>query len=63
MSFTEALALPCDMFALIKKAAVIDELNQSDEGKEYLADCARLSMTEPDLDSIRNLPGYRKVEA
>lgn len=58
VSYHEALALPVDVFALMRKHAFIDRMRQTEEGQKYLDDCERLSKTEPDWGIIRNLPTY-----
>lgn len=55
LSYHEAMALPCDLFQLMVKNSVLEELEQTREGRQYLADCRRLETTEPDLDSLRKL--------
>lgn len=59
-TFDDALDMPCDRFSAIVRQAYIDRLNDSEEGRQYIADCERLTQTEPDLAAIRSLPGYRK---
>jgi len=61
MSFEAALDLPCDTFAAILRASYIEKLRESEEGRQYLADCERLTKTEPDLDAVRRMKGYKAV--
>lgn len=53
LNFHEALALPCDLYMLMFKNATIDKLNQTEEGREYLAKCERMSKTTPDFKAIK----------
>lgn len=62
LSFYEVMSLPCDVFLLMKKHAVIDRLNQTEEGRRYLKDCRRLSQTKPDYEALKSLPGYLRKE-
>lgn len=59
-SIHDALNLPCDMFLLMLKNATIDELMQTEEGREYLAKCERLNNTSIDLDSLLETFGGSK---
>lgn len=52
LNIKEALELPCDLFQLALKNAIIEELSQTEEGRNYLKDCKRLQITEPDMVSI-----------
>lgn len=54
LNFHEALELPCDLYLLMVKNATIDKLNQTEEGRDYLAKCERMKMTTPDFKAIRN---------
>ena len=51
-SIHDALDLPCDMFLLMLKNATIDDLMQTEEGRDYLAKCERLNNTSIDLDGL-----------
>lgn len=53
MGYNDVMLLPVDTFQLMLKNAVIDRLNSTEQGREYLADCSRLKQTEPDLGAIR----------
>lgn len=53
-----ALDMPCDLYALCLRNALIAELEQTAGGQEYLKDAVRLAQTEPDFDKIRAQPGY-----
>lgn len=50
--------MPCDLYALCLRNALIAELEQTAGGQEYLKDAVRLAQTEPDFDKIRAQPGY-----
>lgn len=55
LNYYEALELPCDLFQLMVKNSIIDELQQTKEGRQYLDDCKRLEATEPDMGSLQQL--------
>jgi len=59
----EAMGLPCDLYALMRKHATIDQLQKTEEGRKYLADCERMQVTTPDFETIRSLKGYKAEEA
>ena len=54
LNIHQALELPCDMYRLIVKNATIDKLQQTEEGRKYLADCERMKKTTPDFKAIRS---------
>lgn len=54
MDFEKVMLLPCDLFLQMLKNQYINNLNQSKEGKQYLADCKRYKSTAPDMKAIRN---------
>ena len=53
-----ALDMPCDLFALCLRNALVADYERVEAGREYLQDAARLMQTEPELEKIRALPGY-----
>lgn len=55
LNMLEALELPCDMFMLCYKNRVIEILQQTEQGREYLEDCERLRQTKMDIDGVRRL--------
>lgn len=55
ISFLEALELSSDAFLLAYKCAIIHDLQQTEEGREYLALCERLNTTELDVEGFREL--------
>lgn len=57
ISYYEALELSSDVFLLAAKNHYIDELNSTEEGREYLKLCNRLNTTE--LDEV----GFRKLKS
>ena len=61
-SIHEALNLPCDMFLLMLKNSIIDEMNKTPEGKEYLAKCERLAVKEIDLDVLEKNFNVKEVK-
>lgn len=54
LNIHQALELPCDMYRLVVKNATIEKLQQTEEGRKYLADCERMKKTTPDFKAIRN---------
>ena len=61
-SIHEELNLPCDMFLLMLKNSIIDEMNKTPEGKEYLAKCERLAVKEIDLDGLEKNFNVKEVK-
>nr|UVN08386.1 MAG: hypothetical protein [Bacteriophage sp.] len=59
-SIHDALDLPCDMFLLMLKNATINDLMQTEEGREYLAKCERLNNTSIDIDGLTETFGGGK---
>lgn len=59
-SIHDALDLPCDMFLLMLKNATINDLMQTEEGREYLAKCERLNNTSIDIDGLTETFGSGK---
>lgn len=53
MDYEQVLNLPVDTFQLMLKNHIVDKLNQTEEGKQYLADCERLQAKEPDMKAVR----------
>lgn len=53
MSYNEVLDLPVDIFGLMRKNYIVDNLMKTEEGIEYLQDCERLNNTKIDIQSLR----------
>lgn len=53
MNYNEVLALPVDIFRLMQKNYMIDELMKTEEGRQYLQDCERLNNTKIDIKSLK----------
>lgn len=53
LSYAEVMCLPYDVYLLMLKNAVVDEYRSTPEGREYLDDCERLQITEPDVEAAR----------
>lgn len=53
LNYFEVLDLPVDTYLMMLKNSVVDELNQSEEGREYLAKCERMKVTDLDVDAFR----------
>lgn len=57
MNFWQALDLPCDLFLLCRKNWYIEQLSQTEQGRQYLEDCERYKQTKPDLSALKKLMG------
>lgn len=55
LNYFQAMQLPADLFLLMAKNDFVDELNQSEEGREYLAKCKRLATTDIDIEGVRDI--------
>jgi hypothetical protein len=53
LTYYEALELPCDVFKLMLKHSIVDSLRETEEGREYLEKCERLSVTTPDIAGLK----------
>ena len=53
MSYNEVLDLPVDIFGLMRKNYIVDNLMKTEEGIEYLQDCERLNNTKIDIQSLK----------
>ena len=54
LNYFQAMQLPCDLFLAMAKNDYVDELNQSEEGREYLERCKRLNTTDIDLEGLKD---------
>jgi hypothetical protein len=52
LNYYEVLELPLDVFLLMQKNSIIDDLNKTEEGQKYLEDCKRLNTTSLDLKAL-----------
>lgn len=55
LTLNEVLEMKHDVFLSCLKSAVIDELNETEEGRKYLEDCKRLNTTSLDKNAFRRL--------
>ena len=55
LNYEEALSLPTDTFLLMLKNYYVNKLRETEEGRQYLADCERYTITTPDTDSLFTL--------
>ena len=55
LNYLQVMQLPADLFLLMAKNDFVDELNQSEEGREYLAKCKRLATTDIDIKGVRDI--------
>lgn len=53
MDYKHVLELPADVFLLMVKNSIINELESTEEGRDYLEKCKRLNTTTIDKDAIR----------
>ena len=54
-SMDYALSLPTCTFLLHLKHYTLKKLNETDEGREFLADIERFTVTEPDLKALHEI--------
>lgn len=54
LNFNEVYDLPYGLYLLYLKESWINNLKQTDEGKQFLKDLWRLQQTKADLNSIRS---------
>lgn len=59
LNYHQVLDLPCDVFLLMLKNDYLDELNSTQEGREYLEKCKRLNTTEMDYQALRDFQKSR----
>ena len=52
LNIHEALQLPVDIFQLSLKNYIIEDLEKTEEGRQYLADCRRYTMEDADIGSL-----------
>lgn len=55
LNLHEALALPCDLFLLCRKNYLVEQLNATPEGREYLEECRIANQSEPDREAFHRL--------
>lgn len=60
MGYMEIINLPYSIFLSYLKYNRIFDLQQTEEGRKYLEQVERSKQTEPDIDSLRNLTGYKR---
>ena len=53
IDFFSALELPTDLFLLMRKNATLEELQSTQEGRDYLDKCKRLNTTTVDKKALR----------
>jgi hypothetical protein len=53
LNLFEIQELEIDVYLFYMREAFIHTMNETKEGREYLANCWRLSQTEPDRKAIR----------
>ncbi|KHD34436.1 hypothetical protein NL50_17240 [Clostridium acetobutylicum] len=60
LDYYRVLKLPLDTFMFMRRNKFIDDCLQTEEGRKYLDDCKRLSITEPDYDAIKEFQHRHK---
>ena len=53
LNIWEVQELDLDLYLFFMREAFIHEMNQTEQGREYLANCWRIPQTEPDRKAIR----------
>lgn len=53
LNYHEVLQLDYDVFLSMNKNAIIEELNETQEGRDYLEKCKRLNTTSIDRKAFR----------
>lgn len=54
LNIKEVQKLPLDIFYFFRREAFIYKLSQTEDGKEYLENCWRITQTAPDRQAIRD---------
>lgn len=54
LNIKEVQKLPLDIFWFFRREAFIHKMSQTEEGREYLENCWRISQTRPDRKAIRD---------
>jgi hypothetical protein len=62
MEYSKILKLPYAVYRLMLKHHTILDLQETEEGRKYLAKVARLTNKEIDLAGLKRLGGYRTQE-
>ena len=52
LNLWEVQELDLDLYLFFMREAFIHEMNQTEQGREYLENCWRISQTEPDRKAI-----------
>lgn len=55
MNYKDVLNLPCDLFMLCRKNAIVEQLMKTEQGREYLQDCENAKHTKPDFEGLKRL--------
>lgn len=55
MDYKHVLELPTDVFLLMLKNSIVNELESTEEGRDYLDECKCLQETKPDRMAIHKL--------
>lgn len=57
LNYCEVLELPCDVFLLMARNSYVDELNSTEQGREYLEKCRRIATTDIDEEALLDFKG------
>lgn len=55
LDFNKVMELETDVFLLALKCAIMEKLQQTEEGREYIKKCNRLNTTELDVKGFERL--------
>ena len=55
LNYYQVLDLPVDVFMLMVKDSMVEDLMKTEEGRKYLDDCKRLNQTEIDVSAFRKM--------
>lgn len=63
LNLCEVLELPYLRYLAWRRDAYIHRLEQSEQGREYLANAWRMEQTEPDRKGLKARAGHKEVSA
>ena len=60
-SYNDVLNLPIDIFLLMRKNYIIDQLRETPQGQEYLENCERYKITKPERGILKRMKNMSKA--
>lgn len=57
LNFNEVIQLDCITYKMLMRDAFIEQMSQSEDGREYLHSAWLLTQTEPDIGTLRQMFG------